>query len=148
MVTAAQRIIERGDFVLEEKLTAESITPGHLVEFYNASGTEKVRKHTTAKGFGENAFALEDALQGNTIADAYASGDLVSVAIVGPGAIVRAWLKTGTNYVIGDKLESAGDGTLQKISGSADLKIFGTLLEAVDLSASGAVATRASVRIH
>lgn len=147
MVTSAHTIQLAGDFRREEALAGETISPGHLVEFYNASGTGKFRKHATAKGFGERAFAIEDAYQGNTIDDDYASGDLCHVNIAEPGSLIQAWLKAGENVVIGDKLISSGDGTLKKITGTADLQVFAIALEALDLSASGAVATRIDVRV-
>jgi hypothetical protein len=148
VVTNANRILLRGDAIFEEERAGAAITPGHLIERYNDAGSPKVRKHSTAKGFAEKFWALEDALQGKTIDDAYAAADLVFGAIPVSGGIVQAYLKAGTNYVEGDKLESAGDGTLQKITGTADLQILATLIEPVDLSGSGAVATRADVRVH
>ena len=147
-ISAPNTIHLKGEYKREEFLTAEAITPGHLCQAYNASGVEKVKKHPTAKGFTEKMFAVEEALLGKVIGDAYASGDRVPVNIYQSGAEVYAWLKAGTNYVVGELLESAGDGTLQKNSGTADLQTVANLLEATDLSASGAVATRARVRIH
>lgn len=136
-----------GEYTREEQLAGGTITPGHLIESYNASGVEKFRVHSTAKGWAERLFAQEDALQGNTIDDNYSSGDLVTANLCENGAKVQAWLYPGTAYVIGDKLISKGDGTLYKITGSSDLDVVGVLLENVDLSASGAVATRADIRI-
>ena len=156
MTTNANKILLSGNYVLEEDLAFAALTPGHLLEVYNDSGTMKVRKHSTAKGFCEKAFALEspnqgqsaDSILGRSIETAYAAGERVEYAICSPGARVQAWLKGGTNYVIGDKLESAGDGTLQRISGSADLEIVATLLEAKDLSATTGTPGRADVRVH
>lgn len=148
MTTNANMIQTGGDYVREELLTAETITPGHLCERYNASGTQKVRKHSTAKGWAERMFAVEDALQGRTIDDNYASGELVSLNVAKPGSKIQAILYPGTAYVIGDKLMSKGDGSLQKISGTADLDVVAILDEACDLSASGAVATRADVTVR
>lgn len=144
MSTNANTIMLTSNFRLEEHLASAALTPGHLIELIS---TNKVRKHATAKGFAEVMFALEDALQGRPISTAYAADELVQCGIAGRGAIVQAWLEPGNNYAIGDKLQSAGDGTLQENSGTADLQTIAVLLEAVDLSASGAVATRANVRI-
>jgi hypothetical protein len=141
----ANQIMLSGEFEHAEDTASEAITPGHLVEVHTSSG-RKLRKHATAKGFAERAFALEDAYQGNTISDAYGSGDRVFYALAKPGAKVQAWLEAGADYAIGDKLVSAGDGTLQKTS-SSDLQVVAIVEEAVDLSASGAVATRCDVRI-
>lgn len=156
-VTRPKRILLSGEnYILIEETAGGTIKPGHLCEVYNSAGTMLVRVHATAKGFGENMFALEDPLQGQTVDSVksrsidsdYAADERVTLALCGSGTMVFAWLKTGTNYVVGDQLESAGNGQLQKKSGSADLKVFATLLEAVDLSASGAAAIRKIVRIH
>jgi predicted methyltransferase len=155
-MTAPKTIQLDGCFRHEEYLTAAAIKPGHLVEIYDASGTVKTRVHSTAKGWAEKMFAVEDPLAGQTATSTqsrtidtdYASGDLVPVHIVERGARVYAWLKPGTNYVVGDKLMSAGDGTLDKISGTADLDVVAILTENKDLSASGAAAARAVVRVH
>lgn len=141
----AETIHLSGDYKREELPASAAITPGHLIERFNDSGTQKFRVHSTAKGWAERIFAQEDALQGNTIDDAYAAGDLVTANLCEPGAKVQAWLYPGTAYVQGDKLMSKGDGTLQKISGTADLDVVAILDENVDLSASGAVATRTDV---
>lgn len=141
----ANQIMLSGDYQYAEDIASEAITPGHLVEVHTSTG-RKLKKHATAKGFAEPAFAMEDALQGNTIADAYANGDRVAYGICKPGSLVQAWLEPGADFAIGDKLVSAGDGTLQKLS-SNDLQAIAVCEEAVDLSASGAVATRCDVRI-
>lgn len=141
--TAPNTIQLSGDFTREEYLASAALTPGHLIEFIS---TGKVQKHATAKGFHARMFAVEDALQGRRISDAYAADELVQCNLVKPGSIVRAWLKAGQNIVKGDKLVSAGDGTLQKVS-SSDLQLVGIAQEALDLSASGTSATRLTVQV-
>jgi hypothetical protein len=149
----ANQIQLSGQFVREEDVASETIKPGHLVEVHTSTG-RKLRKHATAKGFAERAFAVEDPLQGKTAAsgqargidDAYVATEIVQYNISSPGARVSAWLKAGENVAIGDKLVSAGDGTLQETS-SGDLDVVAIADEALDLSASGAVATRIDVRI-
>lgn len=125
--------------IIEEYTAAAAITPGQLIELTSAG---KVQKHSNA---GQNAipmFALEDALQGKGITDNYAADDQVQVWVAGRGDIVYALLKDGENVAIGDWLESAGDGDLQKhVTGSAGVveypeAIVGQALEAVDLSGS------------
>lgn len=148
----AKTIKLAGNFRHEEYLTAAGITPGHLVQMYNAAGTAKVRVHPTAGGRCEAMFACEDALRGETIDDAYVSGDLVPVAIAEKGAVVQAYLKDGENVVIGDELVSAGDGTLIKSSSLASsgllLQVVAYAVEALDLSASANTAAgRIDVRV-
>ena len=100
------------DVIIEAKASG-AITPGHLVEQTSAS-TTTVRKHASADTFAFPMFALEDALQGKGIDDAYATGDQVQVWIPTRGDIVYALLQDNASVTIGDKLVSAGDGTLVK----------------------------------
>jgi hypothetical protein len=127
----------------DEALAAAALSPGHLIAH---DSTGKVAKHATEGGFVVCAFAEEDALQGKTVADAYASGDFQR------GDIVNALLKAGVSYAKGDKLISAGDGTLKKQSAATTTtvvkQIVGEIRDALDLSASGAVAAKSAVRLY
>lgn len=133
--------------VVEEYTAGGAITPGMLIEL-NSSG--EVIAHNSA---GENAllmFALENELEGEGVDDAYADDDKVQCWIPYRGDIVYAWLKDGENVSIGDFLESAGDGMLQKHvadvesfesaeTGSITVypnQLVGVALEAVNLSES------------
>ena len=97
--------------VIEEFVATEAITPGHLLEM-DSNG--KCLKHNVAGGNCYPMFALEDELQGKGVTDAYASGDPVQVWIPNTGDIVRGVLTTSQTIVIGDWLQSNGDGTLKK----------------------------------
>jgi hypothetical protein len=146
----------QGEFHYEEGVAGETISPGHLIESYNSAGTELLRKHAVEAGFGITAVAVEDPLQGKTststqnrsIADDYVVTERVSYHVPVPGAVYYMWLSGTqlTNYVKGDQLQSAGDGTLEKVAGS-EKKVFAILLEAKDQSLTAAVAVRAQVRI-
>lgn len=140
--------------VREEFVANAAITPGHLIEVMS---TGKVRKHASA---GQNAlimFALEDELQGKGIDDDYAADAMVQCWIPQRGDIVYALLKDGQNIAIGDFLESAGDGTLQKhvpdVDSAADvetiygLQIIGQAIEAIDLSGSSGTHPDSGYRI-
>jgi len=63
-----------------------------------------------------------------------------------PGEIVNAILKDGETIVIGDSLESGGDGTLQKYTAGT---VVGIAEEALDLSGSSGEETtnRLAVKI-
>jgi len=132
----------------EEANAAEALNPGHLVEI-DSSG--EVQKHATEGGLAERLFAKEDALQGKTVDDAYAADDVVSIHAALPGDNVWAYLQAGQNVAIGDKLISGGDGTLiedgQEGSATTVRQAVAVALEALDLSASGAVDTRLAVRV-
>lgn len=143
--------------VMEEYVaTAYTITPGHLVQLEN---TGKIQKHgNAAQNVLPPMFACEDELQGKSIDDAYVASSRVQVWIPYRGDQVYALLADGQNVVIGDALESAGDGTLQKHVADVDASndsttiygnvIVGVALEAVDLTASAnTTAGRIMIRI-
>jgi hypothetical protein len=141
---AAKTIVLKGHGVRREAVANAAITPGHLVELMS---TGKVKVHATSDGWGAKMFAVEDDLQGNSIDDAYSTGAMVQYNVMSPGDEVFAILKNGENAAIGDKLISAGDGTLKEASSEIDFdSIIGIALEAVDMSGSSAV-DPASARI-
>lgn len=96
-----------------ELAAAAAITPGMLLELTSA-GT--VQAHSTAGGNAAPIYiALEDELQGNGIDTAYVAADRVQTWIPYRGDEAYMILKDDTTaVVIGDLLESSGDGYLQK----------------------------------
>lgn len=138
-----QKILQRGPFVQLELPAAAGITPGMLIEEITA-GT--VQAHATSAGYAEKMFAQEDALQGRTVADAYVATDPVSIAVCAPGSRVLALMKAGHAYTKGQHLMSNGDGTLIGGSGSQKTDVA-VVVDAIDLSASGAINTLTSVRV-
>jgi len=142
--------------VMEEyTATAVAITPGHLLELTSAG---LVQKHATAGGNVLPAiFAVEDELQGRGIDTAFAASAKLQCWIPTRGDQVYAWLADGENVAIGDPLESAGGGNLQKhvpdIDSAADVEtIFGNAviavaLEAVNTVGGASAAARIIVRI-
>lgn len=132
----------------EEAFANAALTPGHLIEVMS---TGKVRKHATEGGYAERAFALEDALQGKTIDDAYAADDKVGYTLACPGDEVFAYIAAGENVAVGDRLISNGDGTLQKETGAGSgvtvKQVIATARQAINLTGGGAVATRIAVRV-
>jgi hypothetical protein len=142
---AAKTIMLKGHGVRNERVANAAITPGHFVELMS---TNKVKVHATAGGAVlPKAVAVEDDLQGKTIADAYSSGAPCQFNVVGPGDEVFAILANGENAAIGDKLISAGDGTLKELtSQTTDESVVAIALEALDMSDSSA-ADPASARI-
>jgi len=140
--TDPKRIHLRGDAIHEEATAGGAIRPGDLLDV-DTNG--EVIVHPTAGGWAEKAFALEDALQGNSIDDNYAADDLVSYIIARPGDIIYAWLSGGEVTTKDDFLTSNGDGAL-KVATSTDIRIA-KALEAVDASDSNDVDERIRVRI-
>lgn len=122
---------------------ANTIYPGMLLELLS---TNDVQPHSVAGGFAERMFAQEDALQGNTATTVYANAaDPVQIAYETPGSLGLGLLKAGYAYTVGMKLISAGDGTLKPTTGSPS-QIMATVIDALDLSASGTSNTLSQIR--
>jgi len=133
-------IILKGCGIRKERTANASITPGHLVEVMS---TGKVRVHATAGGHAQKAFAVENDLIGDGITTAYAAAAQVQYEVMERGAEVYALIANGQTIVIGDPLESAGNGELRKYThDSAGLdttnNIVAYALAAVDMSDSSA----------
>ena len=139
-MSVEQKIHLIGNFRHDEKLAVAVLSPGHVVELTSA---DKVQKQSTGAAIAERLVAVEDALQGKTVSDAYAAGDVVSFNIYPRGSEAQVFLKAGEDVAIGAKLELDGTGCLVALA-SGDP--FAIATEAQDLSASGAVDTLTSVR--
>src|SRR3990167_1803540 len=125
-------ILLKGDPLRKEREAGGAITPGDLIK---VGSDGKVVVHATAGGNAQRALAIENDLAGEEIGDAYASGERVQYLVCRRGDEVMALLKASENVVVGDFLESAGDGTLQKhvVESSGAIyveQIVGMVLEA------------------
>jgi len=142
------RIHAKGPFVQEEYTAGEAISPGHLVDIHNNG---LLYKHDVPEGKAERMFAQEDALQGKTIDDNYAAGDIVTVILPVLGAEVQAWLINDQIVSIGDWLVSNGDGCLRREdegSGFTDTRVVAVAMESLDtVNDSSTSARRIRVRI-
>jgi hypothetical protein len=134
---------------LEEYLADAALTPGHILELDSAG---EVKKHATEGGYWDGSIASEDALQGREIDTDYDAADLVQTSITSRSVLMYAFLQATENVAIGEKLISAGDGTLKALSnvtsGVTVYQVVGIAEEALDLSGTGAVATRIKVRTY
>lgn len=159
-MSSAKTIILKGLGIRKEAAASGAVTPGHLVEKIS---TGAVKAHATAGGNAQKAFAVENDLIGATIDTDYASASRVQYNVMTRGEEVNALLANGQTVVIGDPLESAGDGTLQKhtpdteslgADSSANLttiysdQIVGYAMEAVDMSDSSAADPSARIAIE
>lgn len=101
----------------------EAITPGHLVERVNTAGVWRWQKNTntTAAKASEAAVATDQAMLNKGVDDDYVIGDLMEVSILHKGASAWMFIASGQNIAYGDKLESAGNGTLRAYSSGAVL---------------------------
>lgn len=146
---AKRRIHAKGGYQYDERIAYAAISPGMLVEQVPNAAT--VRAHATEGGDAEAMFALEDALQGNTVSTDYDAADLVCLILPEKGCCVNALLLAGYDYQIGTELISAGDGTLKPkdnaSSGTTVDRIIAVNTEDQDLSDSGAEDTLTEVRI-
>lgn len=89
-----------------------AITPGHLCEYMS---TGNIRVHALAAGAAYPLFAAENELFGNEITVAYAANDRGLFWHATPGDEINALVPAAAAaIVIGDYLESNGDGTLKK----------------------------------
>ncbi len=154
---ALKTIAIKGTELRKEYVANAALSPGHLIELMS---TNKVRKHATDAGNASPMFALENDLVGKGIGDAYVASEVVQCGFFQKGSEVLAWLSAGENVVIGAILDSAGDGLLDEytvptestagVMTPSTISMFGPVcraLEALDLSASGAVATVIKVEI-
>lgn len=121
-----------------------AIMPGHLIKM-NAAGN--VIAHNAAAGNAQKAFAFEYELTGKDIDTPYANGDNVLYGVSRSGHEVYALVAAGAGaIVIGDALESAGDGTLRKVATAAATgdtgrnSVVGYAMEALDNSAGAEMA--------
>lgn len=98
-----------------------AITPGHLVERYNAAGVWRLRPHTTAGGNTARLVATEQSMINKNVNDGYAINDLVEATLAGMGTNLWMIIASGQSIAYGQKLESAGDGTLRAIAAGTAL---------------------------
>lgn len=141
-----------GSFIHSERLSAagSAIVPGMLIEEL-AAGT--VQEHSTAAANAQRLFALSDLPVAGTIDDAYAVGTTVRYGAAHSGQEVYSLVAAAASaIVIGDALESAGDGTLRLATADAATdttqrdSIVGYAIEAIDNSGGGTTA-RVKVRV-
>jgi hypothetical protein len=99
--------------VVNDLAASETLTPGQLLERFNNAGIIRWRKHATAGGGGPQAVALDQSELNKSVDDTYAANDLVEVGVLSPGGTAWMLIASGQNITAGQKLESAGDGTLR-----------------------------------
>jgi len=130
----------KGTFQHEEYRAADDIEPAMLIEL-NSDG--EVIPHSTEGGRAELLFAEINVLNGEDMEDDYEDDDLVMCNLELAGNRVQLILTAGEDVDIGDMLISAGDGQViengNEDSSTTVVQIIATALEALDLSASGAV---------
>lgn len=119
----------------EEGIASSAITPGMILERTPGTGSpmdDEVQPHSVQGGRGELMIALEDALQGRTVDDAYEAGDVVGYNLALPGDEIYAWVEASASVSNGDKLCSNGSGAFE-IAASGDE----VLAEAIESKTTG-----------
>lgn len=121
--------------------TGQTPKPGTLL---SVGSGNTLTVHATRGAHCEVLMALEDALQGKTVDDAYVAGTVCDVAIPAPGSEFQALIKAGETVAVGALLCSAGDGSLEVVTST--YTAIAVAVEALDLSDSGSVAALCRVR--
>ena len=106
---------------LNDMTAKAAITPGHLVERVNTAGAWQWQKHSTAGGAASRTVATEPNMLNKGVNDAYAAGDLVEVSALAGGSNAWMFIASGQTITYGQKLESAGDGTLRALASGVAL---------------------------
>jgi hypothetical protein len=137
MAISKQRIevITYGERAYEERKAAVAgIYPGMVCEI---TSDLKVQPHSTEGGKVEVLVAIEDALQGHTVDDAYTVNEPVRLMRFRPGDHCLLRQHVHTNIACGEQVVSHGDGTVRSASDSGSFgdTAFAKALEASNLSA-------------
>lgn len=139
-----------GEFLVTEALadSGSAIVPGMLIE----ETPTGVQEHSAAADNAQRLFALANIANGGTIDDVYVVAETVRYGAARTGQQVNTLVGVVAAIVVGDALESAGDGTVQKAVADAATDtdqrdaIVGYALEAVDNS-GGSVNVRIQMRV-
>ena len=144
---ATNRIHAKGPFRhIEHVVETATITPGMLCEL---NANNKVIRQVGEGEVVEAMVAVEDALQGNIITDAYAVLDRAMLNVYNKGSEAFVFLKAGESVTPGAYLTPAGAGVLiaeGSVASGTTANRIAVALATLDLSASGAVATLLKVR--
>lgn len=118
---AGNTIVLKGMGHHDEGRLDEIVSPGHAIE-QAADGDYDLPQGTQAELLKKISFkvAKEDALQGKTVDDAYAVGDIVSFYTPLPGDRIQVLVKSGEDIDVGDKLiiEAGGSGLWVEAAGT------------------------------
>lgn len=106
---------------LNTEAAEEALTPGQLVERHNNAGVWRWRKHATAGGDCARQVVTEANMLNKGVSDAYAIGDLVEVSQGAGGTNFWMFIASGQTITFGQRLESAGDGTLRALASGVAL---------------------------
>lgn len=143
MATDNFTIVLKGRSHYEEGEADGAITPGMAVEMAADGNFDQQSSAQATALKGGMKIAVEDALQGKKITDAYADGDKLFYYIPVAGDVIHAFVKSGEDIDVADKLvvEGGGSGLFVEAAGT-ETKFQ---LEALEDS-GGALAANAHLR--
>lgn len=124
---------------------SEAITPGQLIHLFLSGGVLKWRKHNAAADIQPAFVALEQSEMNLGIEDAYAAGDLVKAAALGPGCTFYGLIPSGQDIALGDYLQSNGDGYMKEATATT---AAANVARFQSLTAAGAVVAATRVRVQ
>jgi len=122
MASNVNRIVLKTKGHFDEGVAGSAVSPGEAVRL---AADGKYDPETLAAQIAAGRglkIAIEDALQGNTVEDAYALDDIVFFLSPLPGDHVQVLVKSGEDISVADYLsvEGAGSGQFIEVSSSAD----------------------------
>jgi hypothetical protein len=131
---------------LNEWICGVAITPGMECEFYDDSGTMKIKPLASATQQATGLIATEDLFHNKTVDDVYAIGSLVPLVKFLPGSSFWGLVPSGQNIASGVNMQPNGNGMHKAATSSA----AGDNLAAYQSIAStgGAVAVTTRLRIQ
>jgi hypothetical protein len=128
---SSNTIVLKGLGHYDEGEADATIYPGEAVRLA-ADGCydpETFDPDTVGKGL---KIAIEDALQGNTVDDAYSDGDILFFYSPLPGDHIQVLVKVGEDIDIGDNLVVEGGGSGKFIEVTPDSSVSVVQLEALE----------------
>lgn len=127
----------------EEAVAVGTISPGMLCEM---TATPTVQAHSVEGGLSERLIALEDALQGRGVNTNYSATEIVTLALAAPGEVFNMLMAIGEDGAPGDKVVSAGDGTLKCVDNIISSAMIKQIIGEIDAS-EAAFTTLAAVTL-
>ncbi len=132
------KVLLKGDGHQIEGLASAVIQPGMQIELGTDGKYAPVAGVTADVLKGGSGFkvALEDRLQGKTMADSYAIGDVVFIYQAVPGDEMNLLVKSGEDIAIADKINPEGATGLFTEAAGGDARVVAEALEAVGVLAA------------
>lgn len=142
----SNRVVRYGweQLTQEEGTLSEALSAGDLVE---AGGSDDFQAHSTDGGVVERVLvAMDERGRGFEAGDDYESGEFITVAVCNSGVGLHMNLASGddlgtaanANISEGDRLVSAGDGTVRAFDTDDPDDVVAHAEESIDNSSGGA----------